>query len=79
MWHWLEWTGIVAVWMTFGWQVRSIIRVYRRRKEDRSILLAQIANEEEITPLQVEAAMDAATAVFVTRIEEMRRANRAHS
>jgi hypothetical protein len=75
VWHWLNWTGIVAVWATFGYQLRSMFRVRRQAK----VGLAQIAHEAEVTPLQVQVAMDAAAAVFTTRIEEMRRADRARS
>jgi hypothetical protein len=46
------------------------------RRRNRAVTLATIAREEELTPLQVQTALDAATATFTSRIEEMREANR---
>lgn len=75
---WLSWIGTAAVWATFAYQIRQIIRIRRRAKGERALMLAEIAHEEELTPLQIEVAMDAAAATFMQRITEMRRANRAH-
>jgi hypothetical protein len=74
---WFEYTGLVAVWLTLGWQIRDILRRRKLAKEQLILTIASISKEHELTPVQAQVALDAAEAAFLQRVAEMRRVNRA--
>src|SRR5258707_105090 len=59
----IHWLPDVLIWLLFGWQLWYVRRWRRQHRDDASVVLLEIANLEDVTPLQAQVALDASMAV----------------